>query len=99
MLEEVDRPEAPGADSPLQHGVAHKKGVGPGRFPKKAAKAILRVIESAKHNAEYKGLDAENMKRQGRRRTPGTDHPGLHAPCVRTKHPLEPADRQHRGHT
>jgi len=39
-----------------------KPKVGPGRYPKKAAKAILRVLESAQSNAEYKGLDAENMK-------------------------------------
>lgn len=39
-----------------------KRGVGPGRYPRKAAKAILRVIESAQSNAEYKGLDAENMR-------------------------------------
>ncbi|HIJ00912.1 MAG: large subunit ribosomal protein [Candidatus Methanomethylophilaceae archaeon] len=41
--------------------VSHKAGVGPGRFPQKAAKAILQVIESAEANAEYKGLDPENM--------------------------------------
>jgi len=43
-------------------GVAHKKGVGPGRYPKKPAEAIIRVVESAKHNAEYKGLDADNLR-------------------------------------
>ena len=37
------------------------KGFGPGRFPKKAAQAILDVIEAAESNAEYKGLDPENM--------------------------------------
>lgn len=39
-----------------------KPGVGPGRYPKKAAKAILRVLESAQSNAEYKGLEADNMR-------------------------------------
>lgn len=39
-----------------------KPKVGPARYPKKAAKAILRVLESAQSNAEYKGLDADNMK-------------------------------------
>ncbi len=39
-----------------------KPKVGPGRYPKKAAKAILRVIESAQSNAEYKGLEADNMR-------------------------------------
>ena len=41
--------------------VSHKKGTGPGRYPVKAAEAILSVIESAVSNAEYKGLDADNM--------------------------------------
>jgi len=39
-----------------------KPKVGPGRYPKNAAKAILRVIESAQSNAEYKGLEADNMR-------------------------------------
>ncbi len=42
--------------------VSHKPGVGPGRYPKKAAGAIKKVIESAMGNAEYKGLDPENMR-------------------------------------
>lgn len=41
--------------------VSHKRGVGPGRYPQKAAKAILGVLESAVSNAEYKGLDSGAM--------------------------------------
>lgn len=41
--------------------VSHKPGVGPGRYPVKAAKAILGVLDSASSNAEYKGLDVSNM--------------------------------------
>ena len=43
--------------------VGHRKGkgFGPGRFPEKAAKAILQTLEGAESNAEYKGLDIENM--------------------------------------
>ena len=41
--------------------VSHKKGTGPGRYPQKAAKAVLSVVQSAVTNAEYKGLDAETM--------------------------------------
>lgn len=40
---------------------AHKKGMGPGAYPQKACKLILKVIENAENNAEYKGLDPENM--------------------------------------
>jgi large subunit ribosomal protein L22 len=39
-----------------------KPGVGPGRYPKKPALAILGVLESAQSNAEYKGLEADNMR-------------------------------------
>ena len=39
-----------------------KAKMGPARYPKKAAKAILDVIESARSNAEYKGLDSDNMR-------------------------------------
>ena len=39
-----------------------KARTGPARYPKKAAKAILDVIDSARSNAEYKGLDADNMR-------------------------------------
>jgi len=62
MLDEVADLKRPVPIRRYNIGVAHKKGVGPGRFPVKAAKAISKVIESAKQNAEYKGLDAENMR-------------------------------------
>jgi len=42
--------------------VAHKKGIGPGRYPEKAARYMLKTLENAENNAEYKGFDAENMK-------------------------------------
>lgn len=42
--------------------VTHKKGVGPGRYPVKAARIVKKAIEEAQHNAEYKGLDADSMR-------------------------------------
>ncbi|HID17903.1 TPA: 50S ribosomal protein L22, partial [Candidatus Bathyarchaeota archaeon] len=32
-----------------------------GRYPVKAAKRILRLLEELEANAEYKGMDAENL--------------------------------------
>jgi large subunit ribosomal protein L22 len=32
-----------------------------GRYPQKAAKAVLKVLENAVSNAEYKGLDTERL--------------------------------------
>ncbi|RLE63825.1 MAG: 50S ribosomal protein L22 [Thermoprotei archaeon] len=46
------------------HGkVGHRKGegFGPGRYPVKAAKYILKVLKEAKANAEYKGLDVTKL--------------------------------------
>lgn len=40
---------------------AHKKGIGPGGYPVNASKKILDVLKNAMNNAEYKGLDSENM--------------------------------------
>lgn len=37
--------------------VAHKAGTGPARYPVKAAKAFLKILESAVANAEFTGKD------------------------------------------
>ncbi len=42
-------------------GYSHQKGTGPGRYPVKVAEHILDVIEQAEANAEYKGLEPEDM--------------------------------------
>ncbi|MDG1538987.1 MAG: 50S ribosomal protein L22 [Candidatus Poseidonia sp.] len=44
--------------------VGHRKGgIGPGRFPVKASREIIKVIESAMENAryQYEDIDAEEM--------------------------------------
>lgn len=40
----------------------HQKGIGPGSFPEKAARYILKVVDNAENNAEYKGFDVDKMK-------------------------------------
>ncbi|KXB02085.1 50S ribosomal protein L22 [candidate division MSBL1 archaeon SCGC-AAA261F19] len=49
-----------------KHGkkLAHKKGsgYGSGRYPVKAARAILDVLDNAEANASYKGMDSERLK-------------------------------------
>lgn len=43
--------------------VSHRKGkVGPGRYPVRAAKAFQDLIGNAEANAEFKSLDADNLK-------------------------------------
>ena len=41
---------------------AHQKGIGPGSYPQKAARYMLKTLENAENNAEYKGFDPENMR-------------------------------------
>lgn len=43
------------------HDVPHRPGIGPGRYPKRAATELLRLLKDAESNAEYKGLDAERL--------------------------------------
>lgn len=61
MLEEVMEKQRAVPLKRHNKRVAHKAGIGPGRYPVKVAKAILFVLESAMSNAEYKGLDVDNM--------------------------------------
>lgn len=41
--------------------IKHRKGMCSGAYPQKAARFILRVLENAENNAEYKGMDPSNM--------------------------------------
>jgi large subunit ribosomal protein L22 len=42
--------------------IHHRKGgMGPGRYPVQTVKCMLKVLESAEANAEYKGLDKERL--------------------------------------
>jgi large subunit ribosomal protein L22 len=48
-----------------RRNVAHRHGaVGwdAGRYPEKAAKAVLIVLDNALANAEYKGMESEKMR-------------------------------------
>ncbi|AAT43230.1 50S ribosomal protein L22 [Picrophilus oshimae] len=36
--------------------VSHRKGIGPGRYPVKAARAFKKLLEDVSANAEFKGL-------------------------------------------
>ena len=49
------------------HGSSHKANISPkwkvksGRYPKKAIKYVLKVLENAENNANSKGLDMDNV--------------------------------------
>jgi large subunit ribosomal protein L22 len=40
---------------------AHKRATGPGRYPKKVARSVLQVLANAESNAEYEGLDTDQL--------------------------------------
>lgn len=41
--------------------VGHRPGMGPGRYPKRAASELLKLLKDAESNAAYKGLDTERL--------------------------------------
>lgn len=43
------------------HDLGHKTKAGPARYPKNASKQILKLIESAEANAQFKGLNTSNL--------------------------------------
>ena len=48
-----------------RRNVAHRHGMvgwDAGRYPEKAAKAVLIVLDNALANAEYKGMESEKMR-------------------------------------
>ncbi len=64
FLEDVESMRRPLPLKRYKKGVAHRKGLQgayAGRYPVKAAARIAKVLESARANAEYKGLNAERL--------------------------------------
>lgn len=45
-----------------QHAGHRKGGRGPGKYPVKCAERVRQVLENAENNAEYKGLDPDEMR-------------------------------------
>ncbi len=61
LLEDVVALKRPVPFRRYNQETAHKRGIGPGRYPKKVARSILQVLRNAEENAEYDGLDAERL--------------------------------------
>ena len=63
FLENVAAKKEPVAYKIHKRHISHKRGAGfgPGKYPINVAKAILDLINDVENNAEYKGLDPENM--------------------------------------
>ena len=41
--------------------LSHKKKTGPARYPKKASKELIKLIENVEANAQFKGLNTSNL--------------------------------------
>jgi len=63
FLNEVVELKTPVPFTVRKRKIAHRRGqgFGPGKYPQKVARHFLKVIESAEANAEYKGLDTDNL--------------------------------------
>jgi large subunit ribosomal protein L22 len=61
ILNDVIEMRKPIAFKRYTGSVGHKRGMAAGRYPVKAAGAVLRVLESCEANAQFKGLDTGSM--------------------------------------
>ena len=41
--------------------LSHKRKIGPARYPKKTAEEIIKLLESAEANAQFKGINTSNL--------------------------------------
>ncbi|PLJ77696.1 50S ribosomal protein L22 [Infirmifilum sp. SLHALR2] len=62
ILEEIASMKRPVPFRKFNGKVGHKRGIGgPGRYPVKVAKKLLALLDNLENNAEFKGLDVENL--------------------------------------
>lgn len=62
LLNEVMALKTPIAYPRSNFDLGHRRGIGPGRYPQKVAREVLRLIKSAEANAQVKGLTTTNLK-------------------------------------
>lgn len=43
------------------YDLGHKKKIGPARYPEKASKQFIKLIEAVEANAQFKGLNTSNL--------------------------------------
>jgi len=62
ILQDVINMKKPIPMSRFNRDLAHKRGMGPGRFPVNAAKEILKIVEQVESNAQFKGFDTTSLE-------------------------------------
>ncbi len=60
-LEDVIKLKRPIPYKRYRRDMAHRKGIGPGRFPRKECKYIKEVLKNAIANAKAKGMDSSKL--------------------------------------
>lgn len=60
-LEKVIAKESPIPYFRYLDSVSHKRGMGPGRYPVKAAKAFMELLNGVEANAEFKSLNTDSL--------------------------------------
>jgi len=61
LLTDVTTGKTPIAYTRFNKDVGHKTGMGPGRYPVKAAGEFLKLLQSAESNAQFKGLNTAHL--------------------------------------
>jgi large subunit ribosomal protein L22 len=61
ILQDVIDMKKPIAMKRFNRDLAHKRGMGPARYPVKAAEEILKVVEQVESNAQFKGFDTSSL--------------------------------------
>ena len=61
MLEKVANKELAVPYKRYKKDIAHRRGIGIGRYPVKASREILKIIKSAEANANVKGLPVDKL--------------------------------------
>ncbi len=64
FLDEVTEKKRPLPMLVRKRKIKHRRGagIGPAAYPVKAAGRVLRILENAQNNAEYKDLETENLR-------------------------------------
>ncbi len=60
-MEEVMEKKRPVPYFRYLDSVSHRKGNGPGRYPQRAVKAFIALLDNVSANAEFKNFDTENL--------------------------------------
>jgi large subunit ribosomal protein L22 len=61
MLEDVIGMKKPFKFTRFTEGAGHKHGIGPGKYPVKSSKEILKLLKLVESNAQQKALDTSNL--------------------------------------